>query len=829
ANKSNLGATFILPNFPSTPKLTRLDLHIAIRNLPQTSPSSAIAKRETDMAAKQIPISNPPPLPSHLPDSVLDLAVQIEKRPLPQDVRESLQSFQRAGCYIAGAMIFLRDNVLLESDLQLDHVKPRLLGHWGTCPGLILVWSHLNLLIRNHDLDMIYVIGPGHGAPAALAALWLEGSLEQFYPGEYDRNADGLRNLITRFSVPGGFPSHINAETPGSIHEGGELGYALAVSFGAVMDKPDLIVTCVVGDGEAETGPTATAWHAIKYLDPKESGAVIPILHINGFKISERTIFGCMDDKEIVSLFSGYGYQVRIVEDLDNINDDLHNSLEWALAEVKKIQHAARSGKPIEKPRWPMIALRTPKGWGGPKEVDGKIIEGSFHSHQVPLAKANSDESQLKALQDWLSSYNISKLIQDGKPTDTILRTIPTNDEKKLGQLKTTYDPYIELKTTDWQEFAVEKGTDQSCMQVTGKYLDRIFQENPTNIRLFSPDELESNKLNAILDHTQRNFQWDQYSRANGGRVIEVLSEHCCQGFMQGYTLTGRTALFPSYESFLGIVHTMMVQYQKFVKIAREVKWRGDLSSINYIETSTWARQEHNGFSHQNPSFIGAVLNLKAEAARVYLPPDANCFLSTIRHCLRSKSYTNLVIGSKQPTAVYLSPSEADEHCRLGASIWHFASTPDPSGQASSTPNPDVVLVGIGVEVTFEVIKAAELLRTLCPELRIRVINVTDLMILFAESAHPHALSKERFVELFTKDKPVLFNYHGYKTELQGVLFGREGVARMTVRGYEEEGSTTTPFDMMARNGVSRFDVAQWALKKGAVGNEEVKGGWRGS
>lgn len=776
------------------------------------------------MPGQEIDIANPPPMPSHLPDNVLELAVKLEKKPLPKDVKKGLVDFQRAACYIAAAMIFLKDNVLMESDLQFDHIKPRLLGHWGTCPGLILVWAHLNLLIRDHDLDMIYVVGPGHGAPAALAALWLEGSLEKFYPGEYDRSATGLRNLITRFSVPGGFPSHINAETPGSIHEGGELGYALAVSFGAVMDKPDLIVTCVVGDGEAETGPTATAWHAIKYLDPKESGAVIPILHANGFKISERTIFGCMDDKEIVALFSGYGYQCRIVEDLENINDDLHNSLTWALAEVKKIQGAARSGNPIAKPRWPMIVLRTPKGWGGPKKIDGKLIEGSFHSHQVPIPKAMSDETQLKALKDWLASYHVGEVIKDGNPSDEILSIMPKDDSKKLGQVKVAYDPYKAPNLPDWRDCTVEKGTEQSCMQITGNYLDKVFQANPSSIRLFSPDELESNKLNAILDHTQRNFQWDQYSRNNGGRVIEVLSEHNCQAFMQGYTLTGRTAIFPSYESFLGIVHTMMVQYAKFMKIAKNVKWRGPLASINYIETSTWARQEHNGFSHQNPSFIGAVLNLKPEMARVYLPPDANCFLSTVNHALKSKNYVNLMIGSKQPTAVYLSPEEAEEHCRQGASIWHFASTPDADGAAPSTTDPDVVLVGIGVEVTFEVVKAAELLRTMCPALKVRVVNVTDLMILAAESTHPHALSHDRFNELFTADKPILFNYHGYATELSGLLFGRKTVERMSVEGYREEGSTTTPFDMMLVNRVSRFDLVESSLKAGAQHNEEVKG-----
>ncbi|KAJ4285981.1 hypothetical protein N0V88_008168 [Collariella sp. IMI 366227] len=769
------------------------------------------------MPAEQIPVSNPPPLPSHLPDNILELAVKPQAKSLPENVLQSLRGFQRAAEYIAAAMIFLSDNVLLESDLQLEHVKPRLLGHWGTCPGLILVWSHLNLLIRNHDLDMIYVIGPGHGAPAALASLWLEGSLEKFYPGEYDCNAEGLKNLITRFSVPGGFPrpdvvwkltggSHINAETPGAIHEGGELGYALAVSFGAVMDNPDLIVTCIVGDGEAETGPTATAWHSIKYLDPKESGAVIPILHANGFKISERTIFGCMDDKEIVCLFSGYGYQVRIVEQLDDIDNQLQGALEWALVEIKKIQHAARSGKPIVKPRWPMLVLRTPKGWTGPKEVDGKIIEGSFHSHQVPLPKANSDEGQLKELQDWLASYKIHELIRDGGPTESVLSILPTDDSKKLGQIKTSYDPYTPLKPVDWKKFGVEKGIEQSCMQATGAFLDAVFSTNPKTIRLFSPDELESNKLSAVLDHTQRNFQWDKYSRGNGGRVIEVLSEHSCQGFMQGYTITGRTSLFPSYESFLGIVHTMMVQYSKFVKIAREVKWRGELPSINYIETSTWARQEHNGFSHQNPSFIGAVLNIKPEAARVYLPPDANCFLSTVHHVLKSRNKTNLLIGSKQPTAVYLSPAEADAHCSRGASIWQFASSPDNAWQ-----NPDVVLTGIGVEVTFETVKAAELLREICPELKVRVVNVTDLMILVPESRHPHALSDEKFAELFTEDKPVVFNYHGYPTELRGLLFGRKGTQRMSVGGYIEEGSTTTPFDMMLVNGVNPDNIYNMA------------------
>jgi xylulose-5-phosphate/fructose-6-phosphate phosphoketolase len=456
------------------------------------------------------------------------------------------------------------------------------------------------------------------------------------------------------------------------------------------------------------------------------------------------------------------------------------------------------------------------KGWGGPKEVDGKTIEGSFHSHQVPLMKAKTDKTHLGKLGEWLSRYKPGDLFPDGKPKATILETIPKDDEKKLGQLKTSYAPYQGLKVPSWTSFGVDKNTEQSCMQVTGKFLDKVLQDNPKTMRIFSPDELESNKLAAVLDHTGRNFQWDQYSCAKGGKVIEILSEHCCQGFMQGYTLTGRTALFPSYESFLGIIHTMMVQYAKFIKIAKDVTWRGDLSSINYIETSTWARQEHNGFSHQNPSFIGAVLNLRADAARVYLPPDANCFLSTVHHCLKSKNYVNLIIGSKQPTAVYLSPEEADSHCRTGAGIFEFAST-------DKGTSPDVVLVGIGVEVTFEVVKAAELLREMEPFLRVRVINVTDLMVLARESRHPHSLSGDAFQELFTADKPVLFNYHGYATELQGLLFGRPGLERMGVEGYREEGSTTTPFDMMLVNCVSRFEVAARALRAGALGNVSVR------
>lgn len=513
-----------------------------------------------------------------------------------------------------------------------------------------------------------------------------------------------------------------------------------------------------------------------------------------------------MDDKELITLFTGYGYQVCIVDDMDDIDSQLSGAMEWAITEIHRIQTAARTGKPLSKPRWPMIILKTPKGWTGPKEVDGQIIEGSFRSHQIPIKGANKDEKHLKQLEEWLKSYNPDKLLPNGQPNQEVFECIPSRDEKKLGQAKASYNWYRPLALPQWQPHAVERGSKHSSMKALGEFLGETIAKNMKDLRMFCPDELESNKLDAILSHTGRNLQWDKNSRAKGGRVIEMLSEHTMQGFLQGYTLTGRTGVFASYESFLGIVHTMMVQYAKFVKIAKEVSWRHEMSSINYIETSTWTRQEHNGFSHQNPSFIGAVLNLKPGAARVYLPPDANCMIQTMHHVLGSKGYVNLIVGSKQETSVYLNAEQAEEHCRKGAGVWDFAS-------CDKTVEPDVVLVGIGAEVTFEVVKAAEMLREIAPKLKVRVVNVTDLMVLSEDGSHPHALSKESFRELFTEDKPVVFNYHGYPVELQGLLFGRPGVERMAVSGYQEEGSTTTPFDMMVVNQVSRFHVATKALK----------------
>lgn len=555
----------------------------------------------------------------------------------------------------------------------------------------------------------------------------------------------------------------------------------------------------------------------MKYLDPAESGAVIPIVHVNGFKISERTVYGCMDDKEMLALFTGYGYQCRFVEDLEDIDHDLATSMQWALDEIHKIQRAARSGKPIFKPRYPVLIMRTPKGWSGPKVVDGEFVEGSFHAHQVPLMAAKSSEDQLKDLQKWLLSYGPAALFtKSGDINDSIKSIIPVTEAKRIGQRVESYKSHEALKLPEWKKYGVEKGSEASCMKTIGEFIDQSLVDNPKSLRIFSPDELVSNKLDAVFNHTGRNFQWDEFSNAKGGRVIEMLSEHTMQGFLQGYTLTGRTGIFPSYESFLGIIHTMMVQYSKFNKMAREIKWRSDISSLNYIETSTWTRQEHNGFSHQNPSFIGAVLNLKPHAARVYLPPDANTFLSTISHCLRSKNYVNLMVGSKQPQPVFLSIEEADKHCQAGASIWKFASTDDGL-------DPDVVLVGIGSEVMFEVVVAASILRRKVPDLRVRVVNVTDLMILENETLHPHSLTHDDFEALFTKDRPVHFNYHGYSNEIKGLLFGRPNLDRISIECYKEEGSTTTPFDMMLRNCVSRYHVCEAAIKGGAKFNKKVK------
>lgn len=746
-----------------------------------------------------------------------------------EDVLQSLSLYQRAANYLSAAQLYLQDNVLLKDPLRPENIKPRLLGHWGTCPGINLIFSHLDRLINDYDLDMFLITGPGHGAPANLANLYLEGSLQPYYP-ELTHDEAGLKKFIKRFSWPGGFPSHLYPGVPGTIHEGGELGYALATAFGAVMDNPDLIVACIVGDGEAETGPTATAWHSTKFLDPVESGAVLPIVHINGYKISSPTIYGTMSNDELENLFRGYGYQPRIVE-LPDLNAGMYAAMDWAYQEIKAIQKAARTGKGGHAV-WPVILLKSPKGMTGIKTIDGLPIEGSYRSHQIPAKDAKTNPKSLQLVEDWLRSYRPEELFDaNGAPLASVVKICPKGDKrmamnpKTLGKASTAalkqqniYDFHVDLEKNYDQQYARGKKK-VSNVRSFARYLIEVIKCNPKNFRIFSPDELESNQLN-VFEATHRDYQWplkpeDTYISPDDGRVLEILSEHTCQGWMQGYVLTGRYGLFPTYEAFLGIITTMVDQFAKFMKVSREIPWRTPVPSLNYLETSTLWRQEHNGFSHQNPGFINTLLNKKGDTVRVYLPPDANCLISTMDHCFRSKRYVNLVIATKQEMPQWLTMEEAVAHCRAGASIWKWAS-------CDEGVDPDVVLAGIGDEVTVEVMAAVHMLRKEIPQMRIRVVNVTDLLVLESDSKHPHGLSDEMFNSLFTIDRPVIINFHGYPSAIQQLLFNRDENHRFQVNGYREEGTTTTPFDIAILNGTSRFHVAIQAIKAAAKHNPWV-------
>ncbi|SNX85894.1 probable xylulose-5-phosphate/fructose-6-phosphate phosphoketolase [Melanopsichium pennsylvanicum] len=803
----------------------------------------------------------------------------------------SVQAFQRAANYLAVAQIYLQDNVLLDKPLDYDaHVKKRLLGHFGTVPGLVFAYTHATALLARIEKNVangneaqqsrgIFVTGPGHGAPAILGCLYLEGSISKFYPDE-SLSVRGFRTFIKNFSWPNTVrPSHVTATTPGAIHEGGELGYALSVAHGAVMDKPDLIAFAMIGDGEAETGPTAAAWHSHKFISPAESGAVLPILHLNRFKISEKTIYGAMDRIELVSLFTGFGYQVRFVDYYQHLGHrhtvpgdraaaafdvDMAVSLDWAYGEIRDIQKAARGGAPIKKPRWPMIILSSPKGWGGPTIVDGQQIEGTFRSHQVPIKVDPScgRNEHLELLEKWMGSYDPHTCfeIKSGELqlSEVVTRMLPSN-KLRMGQVREIYEksqPLEDVSTSPYMVASETSGKGEkaqaSAMQQCGQYLAALIPKNSDRFLIFSPDELVSNKLDATLSvegFKARKFEHDSESfvsaeeRNNGtrsGRVIELLSEHTLQGFAQGYALTGRISLFPSYESFLGIVTTMIAQFAKFLKVARSTDFRPPVPSITYVMSSTLWRQEHNGASHQQPGLINSVLDLPHNVARVYLPPDANCALSTLSHCLRSRNYVNLIVGSKHQNRVYLSEDEANAHCKAGGSIWHAYST-------DGGNDPDIVIVGIGTETTAEAIAATELLRYKHKEgvngsseekLRVRFINITDLMILSEGSVHPHALNDEAFDGLFTRDVPILFNFHGYTTAVKGLLgdrlSGEMGRRPMAILGFIEEGSTTTAWNMLKLNGVDRFTVACKAMElvkkdldlkkqRGAKMNERVQ------
>lgn len=767
------------------------------------------------------------------------MAIQVERDEATTVCRkehgkelEQIEQYVRCANYLAAAQIYLQDNILLKEQLRAEHIKERLLGHWGTTPGINLIYAHLNHLIQSLDLDLFLVTGPGHGAPANLANLYLEGSLTHFYP-ELTHDQKGLFEFVKSFSWPGGFPSHLYPGLPGTIHEGGELGYALATSYGAVMDNPNLIVACIVGDGEAESGPTAAAWHSPKFLDPAESGAVLPIVHLNGYKISNPTIYGTMDNRELTSLFEGYGYQPLVIEGED-LHAGIFRALRWAVEEIRSIQKAAREGKRKFKAKWPVLLLRSPKGWTGIQEIDGLPIEGSFRSHQVPAKDAKTNAHSLKKVENWLRSYKPEELFDaHGTPQKEILALCPKG-HKRMGMNPHTFGGNVRkpLKLPSICDFEVlpsdEHKRDPSHrgqhkernVRQVGRYLREVIRHNPHSFRIFSPDELESNQLGDVFEVTHRNYQWpihqfDTFIEQEGGRILEILSEHTCQGWLQGYLMTGRHGLFPSYEAFLAIASTMMRQFAKFLKFSRETDWRAPFASLNYLETSTLWRQEHNGFSHQSPGFINSLLNLKANIVRIYLPPDANTLVSTMDHCLESRGYVNLIIAGKQEMPQWLSMDEAVDHCRAGGSVWKWASTDD-------GVDPDIVLVGIGDNPHLEVMAAAHMLRTELPELRVRVVNVTDLLILEKETLHPHGLDDEMFNALFTSNRPVIVNFHGYPSAVKQLLYGRGVGDRFQINGYLEEGTTTTPFDMAVRNHTSRFHLIMQAIRLSAPFNSKV-------
>jgi xylulose-5-phosphate/fructose-6-phosphate phosphoketolase len=726
-----------------------------------------------------------------------------------------LDAYWRAANYLSVGQIYLLENPLLREPLRAEHTKPRLLGHWGTTPGLNFVYAHMNRVIRRCDLDAIFVAGPGHGGPGVVANVYLEGTYSKRYPA-IGRDEAGLSALFRQFSFPGGIPSHAAPETPGSIHEGGELGYSLAHAYGAAFDNPDLLVCCVIGDGEAETGPLATSWHSNKFLDPARDGAVLPVLHLNGYKIANPTVLARIPPPELRLLLEGYGYAPRFVEGSEprEMHRLMAATLDEIVAEIAAIQRHAREAPPgavAERPRWPMIVLRTPKGWTGPKQVDGLPAEGSFRSHQVPLADVAGNPQHLAELERWMRSYRPEELFDETGTLRAELAALAPNGERRMGANPHANGGLLlrELTLPDFRDFAVEvRAPARDCSEPTrvlGTFLREVVRANPDRFRIMGPDETASNRLGAVFEVTDR--AWDAERRdgddhlAPDGRVMEVLSEHLCQGWLEGYLLTGRHGLFNSYEAFIHIVDSMFNQHAKWLKVTRGIDWRAPIASLNYLLSSHVWRQDHNGFSHQDPGFIDHVVNKKAEVVRVYLPPDANCLLSVADHCLRSRDYVNVIVAGKQPALDYLPMDEAIEHCTRGIGIWEAFSS------AGRGEEPDVVLACAGDIPTLETVAAAAILRERLPELKVRVLNVVDLMRLQPDSEHPHGLSDVEFDALFTTARPVLFAYHGYPSLIHRLTYRRTNHSNIHVRGYKEEGTTTTPFDMVMLNDLDRFHL----------------------
>jgi xylulose-5-phosphate/fructose-6-phosphate phosphoketolase len=737
---------------------------------------------------------------------------QIDDQPLSADELSAIDAFWRAANYLSAGQIYLLDNPLLHEPLRPEHVKPRLLGHWGTTPGLNLVYAHVSRAIQARDREMMYVIGPGHGGPGIVACSWLEGAYSETYP-EISQDITGMARLFRQFSFPGGIPSHVAPETPGSINEGGELGYSLSHAFGAAFDNPNLVVACVVGDGEAESGPLATSWHSNMFLDPVGDGAVLPILHLNGYKIANPTLLARIGDDHLTQLFEGYGYQPYLVEGDDpaQVHQALAATLDRALDEIGRIQHTARANGARARPRWPMIVLRTPKGWTGPAEVDGQPVENTWRAHQVPLGKPRTDPDQLAALDAWLRSYRPDELFDaGGGPRTQLTQWLPRGPRRMSASPHANGGVLLrDLELPDIADYAVAvdapgKATAETT-RVLGHYLRDVMRlnEQHRNFRIFGPDETASNRLDAVYEVTAKAWQGNRLPTdehlARDGRVMEILSEHTCQGWLEGYLLTGRHGLFSCYEAFVHIVDSMVNQHAKWLKVCGDLPWRRPVASLNYLLTSHVWRQDHNGFSHQDPGFIDHVVNKKAEIIRVYLPPDANTLLSVADHCLRSRDYVNVIVAGKQPEPVWLTMDEAVLHCARGLGIWDWASNDD--------GDPDVVLACAGDVPTLETLAAVDLLRQHLPEVRVRMINVVDLMRLQPPSEHPHGLPDAEFDALFTADRPIVFAYHGYPWLIHRLAYRRTNHRNLHVRGYKEEGTTTTPFDMVVRNDIDRYHL----------------------
>ena len=724
---------------------------------------------------------------------------------------EAIDAWWRAANYLAVGQIYLMANPLLRESLRPEHVKPRLLGHWGTTPGLNFCYVHLNRVIRARDLDMIYVIGPGHGGPATVANAWLEGTWSEVYP-EVSLDEAGMARLFRQFSFPGGIPSHVAPETPGSIHEGGELGYALMHAYGAAFDNPELVVACVVGDGEAETGPLAASWHSNKFLNPIRDGAVLPILHLNGYKIANPTVLARVPETELNALLEGYGYRVITVagDEPEMMHRRMAAALDDAFDDINRIQRHARAAHDPTRPRWPMIVLRTPKGWTGPKEVDGQPVEGTFRAHQVPLPHPREKREQLQQLESWLRSYRPDELFDaEGRPVAEFARLAPRGPRRMSANPHTNGGALLRsLRLPDFRDYAVDVpaagATSSEATRVLGVLLRDVVRANADNFRIMGPDETASNRLGAVLEATDRTWLAERVDGddhlAPDGRVMEVLSEHLCQGWLEGYLLTGRHGLFNCYEAFIHIVDSMFNQHAKWLKVTRGIPWRRPIASLNYLLTSHVWRQDHNGFSHQDPGFIDHVVNKKAEIIRVYLPPDANCLLSVADHCLRSRHYVNVIVAGKQPAPNWLAIDDAILHCTRGIGIFEWA-----SNDAGTTP--DVVLACAGDVPTLETLAAVALLREHLPDLRVRVVNVVDLMRLQPASEHSHGLSDAEFDGLFTTDRPVIFAYHGYPWLIHRLTYRRTNHRNLHVRGYKEEGTTTTPFDMVMLNDLDRYHL----------------------